>query len=127
MSNIEVMRQRFRVESVASEQLPITLSNGFEFTELTGVCGHCKNEIPTNALRGNITQVFGVVIFDCHGLCTDCLKMFPVFGRVKPNGSGMLVEYIRNGKWVYSPLKAINPIKRFRKHTLNSFNRLINK
>lgn len=102
MASIEVIRERFKREGIMSEQLPITLDNGCQFTELKGTCGHCKQVVQDNALRGVIKKVFGAVIFDGHGLCLHCAKLFPVFGRVKPDGSSIKYEFIHNGAWVYS-------------------------
>lgn len=102
MADIEVMRARFKSEGIMSEQLPITLDNGCQFTELKGTCGHCKENVQDNALRGVVSKVFGMVIFDGHGLCVNCAKLFPVFGRVKPYGSSIKHEFIDNGRWVYS-------------------------
>lgn len=114
MASIETMRKRFKCEKVISLQLPITLKNGCQVTEISGTCNCCKKEVQENALRGTVIESFGVVVFDAHGLCTDCLKLFPIFGRVKSNGSSMSVEYLSHGKWVYQPMIRVTKLMRFK-------------
>lgn len=114
MADIEAMKERFKSEQEISLQLPVTLKNGCQVTDINGTCSQCNRTVPDNALRGNIIESFDVVIFDAHGLCTDCLKLFPIFGRVKPSGSSMIVEYISHGEWVYQPLMKVTAFMRFK-------------
>ena len=114
MASLETMRKRFKCEKVISLQLPITLKNGCQVTEISGTCNCCNKEVLGNALRGTVIESFGVVVFDAQGLCTDCLKLFPIFGRVKTDGKSMSVEYLSHGKWVYQPMIRVTKFMRFK-------------
>lgn len=126
MASIQVMRERFRSEPMMSTQLPVTLDNGCKVIELTGTCNHCNQTVHDNALRGVVTKSFGLIVFDGHGLCIPCMKLFPVFGRVKPHGNSMKLEYIHQGKWVYSLMIYENTYQRLKYH-LSRLTKLINR
>lgn len=116
MSNIEEMRKRFAAEPLIDSQLPLPFTNGCTFTELTGHCGHCGhcgNEVAGNCLRGRISNsIKDVYTFDANGLCVDCMKLFPIHGRVKTDGNEMRIEYVtKQGNWASAQMVSTKRIR----------------
>lgn len=115
MSQLAKMKERFLKEPTLISQLPLRLSNGCEVSEIVGTCAQCNREVGEH-VRGVITQPLpDVISFDAHGLCADCLNIFPLYGRVRESGSGMRMEWVRKNRWVYSQMEYDSKLVAIRK------------
>lgn len=92
---------RFASEPTLASQLPVKLKNGFEVEELSTVCPRCEQDICPENTRGTVSTAFaGVLMFDAHGFCQQCMLCVPFCGRVKPYETNFELETIKQGKWV---------------------------
>tara|TARA_R110000868_G_scaffold243511_4_gene499499 strand:+ start:593 stop:976 length:384 start_codon:yes stop_codon:yes gene_type:complete len=107
MTRLETMKARFLAEPTIISQLPITLPNGCEVSEINGSCAECGNALTDEQLHGNVSRpMSNVVSFDAHGVCASCITIFPLHGRVRAIGDEMRMEWIKNGQWVGANLES---------------------
>lgn len=115
MSKIANIKARFLNEPTLISQLPMKLSNGCVVSEVVGICAQCNRDVGEH-VRGVITQPLpDVISFDAHGLCTNCLNIFPLYGRVRESGSGMRMEWVHKNRWVYAQMKHDSKLVAIRK------------
>jgi len=105
MSQLANMKERFLKEPTLISQLPLRLSNNCELSEIVGICSQCNREVGEH-VHGVITQPLpDLISFDAHGICADCLNIFPLYGRVRGTASGMQMEWVHKGRWRCAPME----------------------
>ena len=101
MSNLDINKKRFLSEGIISNQLPKSLPNGSTFSEYTGECNGCGNELPRDMLRGVVNKPLpNVIDVDAIGCCRNCMTIFPLRTRMKEYKTQTFLEYQINGRWV---------------------------
>ncbi|MDC8832848.1 hypothetical protein [Alteromonas gilva] len=107
MTRLENMKARYKSEPTIISQLPLKLPNGCEVSEISSSCADCGTEVPHQHLRGHVSRpIPDAVAFNGHGLCSTCITIFPLHGRVRAHGDGMRMEWIKGGRWVSGMLES---------------------
>lgn len=98
-AHFEKSKEFYASSPTISDQLPITLSNGFKISELSMQCPYCMQ--PALQSRGIINKSFkDIVLVNSISICQNCSIFFPVNSRIKPKNKRFVIQMIREKQWV---------------------------
>ncbi len=101
VEQIEKAVKRYQSEPTISSQLPVSLSNGFTFTEISMLCPFCGSSASSKKSKGTINQAFkGIIMIDAYCECDTCTILFPYIARLKERNNHFVVETIKDNEWV---------------------------